>query len=135
MACPYPMSPLSAALPLAAWISAHGRYPVDTECVASNGLPHFTTLYKMFPGSSFSARISLALVLLQDVLTTHVKLRACLGTACTVRFYTTPNVRLCPRCRTTLAHSHDDSEMPALQRAQLRRWGVGMADWEEGVAW
>lgn len=132
MACPFPMSPLSAAIPLAAWVQTHGRYPIDLECVTRNNLPHWGTIYKLFPGSSFSARISVALGL-PGAFASNIKLRECLGTGCAVRFYTTPAVRLCPRCHALTTRDESAYEIPALSRAQLEQFGIGLADWDVGV--
>ena len=128
MARPHPMSPLSAAVLLGVWVQYHGRLPTDRECAASNGLVHWVTIYKLFPGSSFSARVSAALAL-PGVLASNIKLRDCLGTECTVRFFTTPETRLCPRCRSAVGQRASTYDEPLLRRASLRQWGVGRADW------
>ena len=132
MARPHPMSPLSAAVVLGLWVQQHGRLPLDRECAASNGLVHWVTIYKLFPGSSFSARVSAALAL-PGVLASNVKLRACLGTDCTVRFFTTPETRLCPGCRSAMRQRASAYDEPLLRRASLRQWGVGLADWDSDV--
>lgn len=124
-----PLAPLSAALRLGAWVEQMGRFPTDRECVASYGLPHWVSIYKMFPGSSFSARISAALAL-PGVVGSALKWRGCLGVECTVRFLTTPETRLCPRCRQLSTQQSSPYDEPMLRRASLRQWGVGLADWD-----
>ena len=139
MANPHPMSPLSAAQTLATWIARHQRFPVEGECVASNGLLHWGTVYKLFPGSCFSARISAALALPGVVAHLDgpaVKLRPCLGPGCNVSFWTTPDVRLCPACHKKGRQREDETvEDSAVARVNLRRWGVGMSDWTDEVQW
>lgn len=138
---PPALSPLSAATLIAAWVDAHQRLPRDRECVTANGLPHWTNIYRLFPGSCFSARIRAALSVLDDTqpespTTVALKCLPCLGPGCTVIFQTTPAVRICPRCRERQRQRRDVAEDPAvLTPGDLRRYGIGMADWEEDIAW
>lgn len=123
------MTALSAATMIGAWVEREGRFPAHAECVASQGLPHWVGVCTLFPASSFRASISAALAL-PGALAANVKLRDCLGTDCTVRFLTTPETRLCPRCRHAAAQRSHEYDEPLLRRASLRQWGIGLADWD-----
>ena len=134
-----PMTPLSAAQIIVAWVAVHQRLPMRDECVASLGMVHFTTIYKLFPGSCLSARLTMALAwpgvtVPSDVLGCW-KVRPCLGPGCDASFYTTPEVRLCPQCRRRPPRDEGCHEGQTLTRAQLTRYGIGMADWDMEVTW
>lgn len=164
MASPHPMTALSAAQVIGQWVQTHGHMPVQRECVPANGLIHWWTVYKLFPGSCFSGRISAALSILGlSVQEPHIclgpdcqvvflaapevrlcprcaarleKPRCCLGPGCDAVFVTTPEVRLCPRCRDKAGHQDSfEAAEGRLSRVELRRYGVGISDWEEIMEW
>lgn len=137
---PCAMTELSAAQMLATWVTEHQRFPTWRECIAGNGIIHWDTVYKMFPGSCFSARISAALAtpgVTVSLAPSSLKVRPCLGSKCQVSFLTTPEKRFCEAChkkRQALSQEQEDQE-PALSRVSMRRFGAGVADWREDIAW
>jgi hypothetical protein len=149
MAIPHPITALSAILPLVSWYQEHGRLPTEQECCAANGLPAHMTFYRHFPAySTFSGRLSAALAQVRIVSTPvsaclpvglpGEKYLPCLGPGCECRFWTTPEVRLCPTCRKhprRRIDSVDEAETTAMPRAHLTRWGMVREEWSEEVSW
>lgn len=134
------LSPGSAARLIAAWSEQYQRLPMEQECVTTNNLPHWTSIYRLFPGSCFSARLQLALDITRRTeghgTTVCLKVRPCLGPGCTVAFLTTSHVRLCPKCRALCRTQNAESpETTSFSRTELQRFGIGAADWEEIALW
>ena len=145
MAAPVPMTVTSAAAQLASWVAGHGRLPTDQECVPANGLPHWKTIYLRFPGPRFSARLSAILAGGLPSSAGHgIAVSMCPGSQrllpcliCEVPFSVDPACRTCPVCK-KLKRQRPDAvitldEEPILTQAQMRRYGIGQADWDMEV--
>lgn len=147
MARPHLTTPLSAALTLVSWIQTNKRFPSPRECRASTVGIHWTTLYNVLPGSSFSAMVSAALDIAGMCLTgkeepflspeiPQVKIRRCLGAHCDATFPDQgAHVRFCERCRKRISDSVVEEPDPLVTRADMRRFGIGMADWDDIMEW
>ena len=138
MAAPVPMTVTSAAVQLASWVVDHGRLPTEQECVPANGLPHWKTIYLRFPGPRFSARLSAILVGGLPSAHNGIAVSTCPGNQrllpcliCDVPFSVDPACRTCPVCK-KLKRQRPDEE-PILTQAQMRRYGIGQADWDMEV--
>jgi len=125
---PPPITPASAVVLLADWMTAHARVPTATECRTTNGLNHYTTYCKLWGG--LSAAVSMALLALSgasalapDAPVRRAQTRPCLRCGAQV-----PNrerhIRHCSSCRKVLfAPSQSEDEYDALPgsiKAELR---------------
>ena len=144
MAAPVPMTVTSAAVQLAFWVASHGRLPTEQECVPANGLPHWKTIYLRFPGPRFSARLSAILVGGLPSVSNGITVSTCSGSQrllscliCEVPFSVDSACRTCPMCKKLKRQRPDAAitldEEPTLTLAQLRRYGIGQADWDMEV--
>ena len=144
MAAPVPMTVTSAAVQLASLVAGHGRLPTEQECVPANGLPHWKTIYLRFPGPRFSARLSA--ILTEGLPSAHngIAVSTCLGSQrllpcliCEGPFSVDLACRTCPVCKKLKRQRLDAvttvDDAPMLTPAQLRRYGIGQADWDMEV--
>lgn len=142
-----PLSPVSAAQPLLAWIADHGRWPKWRECHASQGLLQGQTYYRYFQASTFSQVVERAQAVIDGrptsgwIMVTPAieKTKVCLGGCGTMIRDEGPHVRFCGGCRrrTVLGlplPSVQEGDMlePVFTAMQRRRLGLIQ---ERGDAW
>lgn len=129
---------ISAALTIWAWILAHGRPPLASECRKANGLNGYDLYYKVFGTHNFSAGVIPAVSALCG---SSVKMRTCLGH--TSRGMDCPHtfpdqgahIRLCETCRRQ-ERIVTEHHMPAtVERLSSRHLGVGLGGWHALESW
>ena len=131
-----PITPLSAAFTIVQWKQEHARPPQCKDCVGSGGLYWWNTYYKTFVCSTWSAVLSIAFDLISGQAVLQRSMKRCLNYPECQEWLPHENhsIRICQRCKRAKQH-HPTTELdatmlePAFTRPQLKRWGVGMADW------
>ena len=129
------ITPLSAALTLAAFAQYEGRYPTTRECDYASAYPGLLlsreTYIRAFSVSTFRQ----ALDKVSQVLS-GITYYTCLGHNCNRRFIKTQsNIRFCEPCRTKQRHNDARQLEPGVRVTDLRRWGADIAGWEALIDW
>jgi len=143
---PYqPLSPLSAAQPLLAWIDAHnGAWPKWRQCCSSQGLLQGQTYYRYFQASTFSQVIERAQAVLDGtpmtswlaILPRVSRTKPCLGDCGVTILDEGAHVRFCAKCRWKQLHgqmglSDEGALEPVLTLPQRRHLGLQQGTWDD----
>lgn len=104
---------------LVAWHQTHQRWPAAMECRAANGLPHWTTLYRMFP--DYPTILDHASALMTTASSVFAQTtKPCMRCGAPYPYRREVPVRHCDACRKWL-HRHDEDDEPA-SLGTITRW-------------
>ena len=132
-----PLTPLSAALTLVQWREQHGTWPRAAECVRANGLPHWTTLYRLFPNypTAIDTASSVALLwqegaqAVASALAATVSLtrpqptyKPCMRCSALIVWVREKPIRHCGACREWLMRGHEEEAVESEIADVLARW-------------
>ena len=139
-----PVTPFSAAQTLADWTITHGRPPMSTDCRGSGGLMWYTTYYKCFNTSSFSAVLSLAFSLCSPASGPSLgyparRMKPCLNApdCSAVIVDEGRHIRFCSQCRGRQSQRYSVDEyclLPALASRTLVRLRLDREGWASELA-
>ena len=139
-----PLSPLSAALTMVAWVQTHGRPPRCTECVGQEGLHWYATYYDAFALSSWSAILDEASALTQGWCLSGLRvsataLKRCLNAPQCSNLIPDegPGIRFCRACQQAMRQEVAFIE-PLVSPQRWRRWGVHDIEgdsWMDDIDW